>query len=179
MRSSIAAVTLAHLPAKHAVPVLLRTHNSFAPTTKTQRSSTPTALYATPTRTSIVLSSAPTDFGDFYRGARWRSRENASAPAAVFDAAVSILVNKTAEYAATSSTRFATGLQHNPMIFALVQCTPDLVPSDCRRCLAYILTDAYDQSAFFSGTPLVQLPSASTGGSGRKGTHACIVIQAA
>lgn len=62
----------------------------------------------------------PPDFGDFYRGARWRSRENASAPAAVFDAAVSILVNKTAEYAATSSTRFATGLQHNPMIFALV-----------------------------------------------------------
>jgi hypothetical protein len=59
----------------------------------------------------------------------------------MFDAAVSILVNKTAEYAATSSTRFATGLQHNPMIFALVQCTPDLAPSNCRRCLAYVLTD--------------------------------------
>jgi hypothetical protein len=115
----------------------------------------------------------------------------------VFDAAVSLLLNRTTEYAATSSTRFASGIQRSPKIFALVQCTPDLVPSECRSCLAPVLAERmicsgtqrctvgllrcgyfYNEYAFFSGTLLVHL---SSSGSDHKGTNCmcvCIFIPA-
>jgi hypothetical protein len=111
----------------------------------------------------------------------------------VFDAAVSLLLNRTTEYAATSSTRFASGIQRSPKIFVLVQCTPYLVPSEFRSCLAPVLAERmicsgtqrctvgllrcgyfYNEYAFFSGTLLVHL---SSSGSDHKGTNCmCVYI---
>lgn len=133
-----------------------------------------------------------------------RSGSNMSTPAASFDAAVGFLLNATANYAATKSpTRFATGvlLQHDggqqsPMIFGLVRCTPDLPPADCQACLSFVWDYGvnkfcsgapscmvtlvrcgfvYDQSRIFSGSPLVQLPAASSSRQ-HKGKHTTTLV---
>ncbi|XBJ00651.1 hypothetical protein VPH35_020505 [Triticum aestivum] len=109
---------------------------------------------------------------------------NVSAPAAVFDNAVGVLLNATADYAASnSSKRFATGEEMfdtggAPAIYALVQCTPDLAPAACRSCLGDIIQKMpkylsggqsgrafrircnyrYELYPFFSGSPLLRLP---------------------
>ncbi|KAK1679945.1 hypothetical protein QYE76_040793 [Lolium multiflorum] len=115
--------------------------------------------------------------------------QNVSAPAKVFDAAVGALINATAVYAATnSSRRFATGEKGlgnfdktNPKIYGLAQCTPDMAPADCRTCLQGIIAMTakgfsgkkggqvrglrcsyrYEQYQFFNGPSLLQLPEPS------------------
>ncbi|KAL6871499.1 hypothetical protein ACP4OV_014328 [Aristida adscensionis] len=117
--------------------------------------------------------------------------QNVSSPFKVFDAAVGVLLDAIAEYAATnSSKRFATGVERfqtfdpqNPEIYGLAQCTPDMAPTDCRTCLRAIIQDMpkyfsgkqggrilalrcnyrYEQYAFFSGGPLLQLPEPPVG----------------
>ncbi|CAO1941768.1 unnamed protein product [Urochloa humidicola] len=78
--------------------------------------------------------------------------ENATSPAAAFDAAVGLLLNAVVDYAVNSSSRFGTGVEDfdesNPNIYALAQCTPDLSPNDCRACLDQILKV---RMKFFSG----------------------------
>jgi len=106
-----------------------------------------------------------------------------SAPPA-FDAAVRLLVNTTAEYAAeNSSRRFGTGEQgfeeSDTRIYALSQCTPDRTVDICRTCLRTITDQLpksfsgasgggifgvwcsfrYEVYPFFSGRPLLQLPA--------------------
>ncbi|KAF7008156.1 hypothetical protein CFC21_022994 [Triticum aestivum] len=109
---------------------------------------------------------------------------NVSAPAVVFDNAVGVLLNATADYASSnSSKRFATGEEMFdrggiPAIYALVQCTPDLAPAACRSCLGDIIqmmprylsggqsgrafwircNYRYELYPFFSGSPLLRLP---------------------
>ncbi|KAM3365598.1 hypothetical protein ACQJBY_015356 [Aegilops geniculata] len=109
---------------------------------------------------------------------------NVSAPAVVFDNAVGVLLNATADYAASnSSKRFATGevmfdRGGIPAIYALVQCTPDLAPAACRSCIGDIIqmmpkylsggqsgrafwircNYRYELYPFFSGSPLLRLP---------------------
>ncbi|XP_073363095.1 cysteine-rich receptor-like protein kinase 6 [Aegilops tauschii subsp. strangulata] len=64
----------------------------------------------------------------------------------VFDATVGMLINATADYAATnSSRRFGTGEEGfetidkaKPKIYGLVR--PDMSPADCRGCLTDIIT---------------------------------------
>ncbi|CAD6221572.1 unnamed protein product [Miscanthus lutarioriparius] len=78
------------------------------------------------------------------------NQANVSAPAVKeFDAAVSVLLNATSDYAAmNSSRRFATGEDagsgggggtsssyYPATIYGLAQCTPDMSPADCRSCL--------------------------------------------
>jgi hypothetical protein len=58
-----------------------------------------------------------------------KSPQKASTPAAVFDAAVGVLLNTTVDYAAKSPMRFGTGMHlDTPRIFSLVQCVPSLTP---------------------------------------------------
>uniref|UniRef100_J3MLQ8 Uncharacterized protein n=1 Tax=Oryza brachyantha TaxID=4533 RepID=J3MLQ8_ORYBR len=110
-----------------------------------------------------------------------------SAPAApAFDAAVGLLVNATAEYAAAnSSRRYGTGEEEGlgsssrPKIYALAQCTPDKTAEVCRTCLTTLTAQLpkvfsrrtgggifgiwcnfrYEVFPFFSGRPLLQLPA--------------------
>ena len=117
--------------------------------------------------------------------------QNVTAPFKVFDAAVAVLLNATAAYAAAnSSKRFGTGVERfqtfdskNPTIYGLAQCTPDMSPADCRRCLSGIIQMApkyfngkpggrilglrcnyrYEQYSFFTSTPLLQLPEPTVG----------------
>ncbi|XP_044965840.1 cysteine-rich receptor-like protein kinase 6 [Hordeum vulgare subsp. vulgare] len=117
--------------------------------------------------------------------------QNVTVPVKVFDAAVSILINATAEYAAVnSSRRFGTGEEGfetidkaNPKIYGQSQCRPDMSPADCRSCLADIITYIpkyftgrrgarvlglrcnyrYEQYPFFTGPSLLQLPAPSVG----------------
>ncbi|CAL5062386.1 unnamed protein product [Urochloa decumbens] len=117
--------------------------------------------------------------------------QNVTAPFKVFDAAVGALVNATADYAASnSSKRFGTGVEafqkfdsSNPRIYALAQCTPDMAPADCRSCLSGLTQWApkyfsgkqggrvlgswcnyrYEQYSFFSSNPLLQLPEPAVG----------------
>ncbi|CAL5083308.1 unnamed protein product [Urochloa decumbens] len=117
--------------------------------------------------------------------------QNVTAPFKVFDAAVGALVNATADYAASNSTkRFGTGVEafqrfdsSNPRIYALAQCTPDMAPADCRSCLSGLTQWApkyfsgkqggrvlgswcnyrYEQYSFFTSTPLLQLPEPAVG----------------
>ncbi|GJN11520.1 hypothetical protein PR202_ga29719 [Eleusine coracana subsp. coracana] len=61
-----------------------------------------------------------------------------------FDAAVGVLLNATADYAAAnSSRRFATveaaTRDSSFTIYGLAQCTPDMSPADCRSCLQDLL----------------------------------------
>ncbi|GJN32577.1 hypothetical protein PR202_gb21091 [Eleusine coracana subsp. coracana] len=61
-----------------------------------------------------------------------------------FDAAVGVLLNVTADYAAAnSSRRFATGEEATRdssfTIYGLAQCTPDMSPADCQSCLQDLL----------------------------------------
>ncbi|KAG8099775.1 hypothetical protein GUJ93_ZPchr0013g36451 [Zizania palustris] len=68
--------------------------------------------------------------------------QNVSAPPKVFDSAVSVLINATADYAASnSSRRFGTGEEgfNGTKIYGLAQCTPDMAPTDCRSCLDGII----------------------------------------
>ncbi|GJN11524.1 hypothetical protein PR202_ga29723 [Eleusine coracana subsp. coracana] len=120
------------------------------------------------------------------------SKQNVTAPVRVFDAAVAVLLNATADYAAAanSSRRFGTTVQgfqtfdsKNPKLYGLAQCTPDMAPADCRSCLSGMLqltlsdfsgktggriltlrcNYRYEQYAFFSGSPLLQLPEPPVG----------------
>ncbi|XP_066168684.1 cysteine-rich receptor-like protein kinase 6 isoform X1 [Oryza sativa Japonica Group] len=88
---------------------------------------------------------------------------SAPAPAAVaaFDAAVAMLANATAEYAAAANTsrRYGTaeeegvdgdGDSGRPRMYALAQCTPDKAADVCRACLTTLTT--------------VQLPKLYSGG---------------
>jgi hypothetical protein len=106
-----------------------------------------------------------------------------SKPTDAFDAAVRLLVNTTAGYAAgNSSRRFATGEEgfdgSNPRIYALAQCTPDKTVDFCQGCFGPIINRMpevfsgvngggvfgtwcsfrYEVYPFFSGRPLLQLP---------------------
>lgn len=61
-----------------------------------------------------------------------------------FDAAVGLVLNATAYYAAANSSRqFATGEEATAntsfTIYGLAQCTPDLSPANCRTCLQEVL----------------------------------------
>ncbi|CAD6334284.1 unnamed protein product [Miscanthus lutarioriparius] len=105
-----------------------------------------------------------------------------SKPTDAFDAAVRLLVNTTAGYAAeNSSRRFATGAEgfdgSNPRIYALAQCTPDKTVDFCQSCFGTIINRMpedfsgvngggvfgtwcsfrYEVYPFFSGRPLLQL----------------------
>uniref|UniRef100_A0A0A9D0G1 Gnk2-homologous domain-containing protein n=1 Tax=Arundo donax TaxID=35708 RepID=A0A0A9D0G1_ARUDO len=105
-------------------------------------------------------------------------------PVEAFDAAVRLLVNTTADYAAAnSSRRFGTGEEgfdkSYPKIYALSQCTPDKTVDICRTCLGTIIPQLpkyfsgkngggifgvwcsfrYEVYPFFSGRPLLQLPA--------------------
>ncbi|KAK3125237.1 hypothetical protein QOZ80_7BG0602150 [Eleusine coracana subsp. coracana] len=120
------------------------------------------------------------------------SKQNVTAPFGAFDAAVAVLLNATADYAAkaNNSMRFGSGVEkfqtfdsQNPRIYGLAQCTPDMAPADCRTCLTGILSTTlsyfsgktggriltlrcnyrYEQHAFFSGRPLLQLPEPAIG----------------
>ncbi|KAJ1291234.1 hypothetical protein BS78_02G301800 [Paspalum vaginatum] len=108
--------------------------------------------------------------------------QNVSSPVEAFDAAVGVLLNATANYAAmNSSLRFATGEEgfdsRYPTIYGLAQCTPDLPPADCRSCLGDIIAlmpqylsgrqggrimgvrcnFRYELSKFFTGGPTLRL----------------------
>ncbi|CAN6219088.1 unnamed protein product [Urochloa humidicola] len=117
--------------------------------------------------------------------------QNVTAPFKVFDAAVAVLLNATANYAAGNSTkRFGTAVEgfrtfdtNNPTIYGLAQCTPDMTPAECRSCLSGIIQDGpkyfsgkqggrilglrcnyrYEQYSFFTSTPLLQLPEPAVG----------------
>ncbi|KAF0905218.1 hypothetical protein E2562_001007 [Oryza meyeriana var. granulata] len=114
-----------------------------------------------------------------------RSRLVSAPAAAAFDASVGLLVNATAEYAANSSRRYGTGEEegldksNRPKIYALAQCTPDKTADVCRTCLTTLTGQLpkvfsrrmgggifgvwcnfrYEVSPFFSGRPLLQLPT--------------------
>ncbi|CAM0906162.1 unnamed protein product [Alopecurus aequalis] len=116
---------------------------------------------------------------------------NVTAPVKVFNDAVGVLLNATADYAAAnSSRRFGTGEEgfwtfdkKNPKIYGLAQCTPDMAPVDCRSCLENIIVAMpqylsgrpggrilgvrcnyrYEQYSFFTGPSLLQLPAPSAG----------------
>ncbi|XP_040381676.1 cysteine-rich receptor-like protein kinase 6 isoform X2 [Oryza brachyantha] len=115
-----------------------------------------------------------------------RSRLVSAPSAAGFDAAVRLLVNATADYAAeNSSRRYGTGEEegldksNRPKMYALAQCTPDKTADVCRTCLATIIGQLlkvfsgstgggmfgvwcnfrYEVFPFFSGHPLLQLPA--------------------
>uniref|UniRef100_A0A804MSN9 non-specific serine/threonine protein kinase n=1 Tax=Zea mays TaxID=4577 RepID=A0A804MSN9_MAIZE len=112
--------------------------------------------------------------------------QNVSPPVRAFDAAVAVLLNATADYAAAnSSRRFATGEEGfdatDPTIYGLTQCTPNMSPAECRTCLRSIISDMpqylsgrrggriigmrcnfrYDLYSFFSGGPSLRLPAPS------------------
>ncbi|TVU38677.1 hypothetical protein EJB05_12061, partial [Eragrostis curvula] len=117
--------------------------------------------------------------------------QNVTAPFNVFEDAVGVLLNATADYAAAnSSRRFGNAVEgfgnfdsQNPKLYGLAQCTPDMTPSDCRSCLAGILQSRvkyfsgqqgaritglrcnyrYEQYSFFTGSPLLQLPEPLVG----------------
>jgi hypothetical protein len=120
-----------------------------------------------------------------------RNMHNVTVPFKVFDAAVAVLVNATADYAANSSRRFGTGVEgfqnidsQKPMLYGQAQCTPDMSPADCRSCLGKIIQSRpqyfsgrqggrivgvrcnyrYEQYSFFANTPLLQLPEPAAGG---------------
>ncbi|KAF7111638.1 hypothetical protein CFC21_111623 [Triticum aestivum] len=117
--------------------------------------------------------------------------QNVTVPAKVFEAAVGVLMNATADYAAAdSSRRFGTGEEGfetidkaKPKIYGVAQCRPDMSPADCRSCLADIITYIpqyltgrrgarvvglrcnyrYEQYSFFTGPSMLQLPAPSVG----------------
>uniref|UniRef100_J3MLM6 Uncharacterized protein n=2 Tax=Oryza brachyantha TaxID=4533 RepID=J3MLM6_ORYBR len=113
--------------------------------------------------------------------------QNVSAAAEVFDAAVGVLLNATADYAVGNSSRlFATGEEafdsSDPTIYALSQCAPDMTPDDCRSCLRGITAMMpqylsrkrggrviglrcnfrYETGPFFSGGSMLRLPAPGT-----------------
>jgi hypothetical protein len=111
--------------------------------------------------------------------------QNVSSPVRAFDAAVSVLLNATGDYAAANSSRFGTGEEgfdaSDPTIYGLTQCTPDMSSADCRSCLGSIISAMpqylsgrqggrivgmrcnfrYEVYSFFSGAPSLRLPAAS------------------
>uniref|UniRef100_A0A0D9WZV9 Uncharacterized protein n=1 Tax=Leersia perrieri TaxID=77586 RepID=A0A0D9WZV9_9ORYZ len=70
---------------------------------------------------------------------------NVTTEAARFNRVVAALVNATADYAArrNSTRRYASGEagfnREFPKVYSWAQCTPDLTPAMCRRCLAQII----------------------------------------
>jgi hypothetical protein len=114
---------------------------------------------------------------------------NVTADTARFNRLLATLVNATADYAAYNSTRpFATGdadFDHNyPKVYSLAQCTPDLAPSQCRKCLSFIITQSlpvfmnhiggrvlwvncvyrFETAPFYNGPAMVRLASPSSSG---------------
>ncbi|PNT74980.1 hypothetical protein BRADI_1g25680v3 [Brachypodium distachyon] len=119
--------------------------------------------------------------------------ENVTALAATFDAAVGVLLAAVADYAAlndsSSSRYYGTGVEDFddendvPRIYALAQCTPDMAPADCRRCLEGIVkvmpkhfsrrqggrilglrcNYRFELYPPFSGAPLLHLPAPASG----------------
>ncbi|KAL6656683.1 hypothetical protein ACP70R_004463 [Stipagrostis hirtigluma subsp. patula] len=111
--------------------------------------------------------------------------ENATSPAAAFDAAVGALLDAVVDYAVlnSSSRRFGTGVEEfdksNPRIYALAQCTPDMSPANCQACLDQIVkvmpkhfsgrqggrilglrcNYRFELYPPFSGSPLLHLPA--------------------
>jgi hypothetical protein len=104
-----------------------------------------------------------------------------------FNRLVAALVNATADYAAYNSTRrFATGETSGanfgsefPKVYSLAQCTPDMKASQCRTCLAGLISESldgfqnliggrvlwinctyrYEATPFFNGPAMVQIAS--------------------
>jgi hypothetical protein len=169
-------------PAERAPPVLSRKRSSSAPTTRTPACSTSCAFSATPISTFSSPPVAPptttTSTTSSFCAKVHRTRPRA---AAVFDAAVGVLLNTTADYAATSPMRFGSGVHlDTPTIFSLVQCVPSLTLAKCGRCLAYVVGNigascsgarscmvcrlscgfVHQQSRFYSGSLLVHPPPA-------------------
>ncbi|KAF7000641.1 hypothetical protein CFC21_016503 [Triticum aestivum] len=119
------------------------------------------------------------------------SDNNVTAPVEAFDAAVGVLMNATADYAAANnSRRFGTGVggfetvdKRNPKIYGVAQCRPDMAPGDCRSCLGSIIAMRsqyligrqggrilglrcnyrYEQYSFFTGPSMLQLPAPTVG----------------
>ncbi|XP_037476880.1 cysteine-rich receptor-like protein kinase 6 isoform X1 [Triticum dicoccoides] len=119
------------------------------------------------------------------------SDNNVTAPVEAFDAAVGVLMNATADYAAANnSRRFGTGVggfetvdKRNPKIYGVAQCRPDMAPGDCRSCLGSIIgmrsqyligrqggrilglrcNYRYEQYSFFTGPSMLQLPAPTVG----------------
>ncbi|KAL6871519.1 hypothetical protein ACP4OV_014348 [Aristida adscensionis] len=112
--------------------------------------------------------------------------------AAAFDSLVRRLVSAVADATSNASRRYATGQAGFPPektnVFALAQCTPDLMPSECRGCLAGLIGEMpqwfsgrvggrllgvrcdirYEQDLFFARSPdmvkLTSLVNSSKGG---------------
>ncbi|TVU05995.1 hypothetical protein EJB05_49182, partial [Eragrostis curvula] len=101
-----------------------------------------------------------------------------------FDDAVGVLLDATIEYAVTnSSRRFATAEEgfhssNPPSIYRMAQCTPDMSPPDCRKCLEVLSSKMRSLSGrqngwlgglrchlryavyyFFYEAPMLQLPA--------------------
>ncbi|KAM3365604.1 hypothetical protein ACQJBY_015358 [Aegilops geniculata] len=119
------------------------------------------------------------------------SDNNVTAPVEAFDAAVGVLMNATADYAAANnSRRFGTGVggfetvdKGNPKIYGVAQCRPDMARDDCRTCLGNIIAMRsqyligrqggrilglrcnyrYEQYSFFTGPSMLQLPAPTVG----------------
>ncbi|CAN6168296.1 unnamed protein product [Urochloa humidicola] len=114
--------------------------------------------------------------------------ENVTSDPARFRSLRAKLVNATAEHAATSARRFATGEadlddRQFPKIYSAAQCTPDQTEAQCRRCLAGIVaaylgsfgsnrggrvlgvacTYRFETAPFYNGPAMVRLASPSPG----------------
>uniref|UniRef100_A0A0E0LLQ1 Uncharacterized protein n=1 Tax=Oryza punctata TaxID=4537 RepID=A0A0E0LLQ1_ORYPU len=84
------------------------------------------------------------DFSEKIPAYGFYSNANVTTEQARFNGLVAALVNATADYAARNSTRrYASGEadlnQEFPRVYSWAQCTPDLTPAMCRRCLAQII----------------------------------------
>lgn len=110
---------------------------------------------------------------------------NVKSDPARFERLLAALMNATAEYAANSVRRFATGEadfdQEFPKIYSLAQCTPDQTAAQCRKCITGILTSylrtfgsniggrvlgvdctyRFETAPFYSGQAMVRLASSS------------------
>lgn len=121
----------------------------------------------------------------YLQGSKLAAGTGTGTPMGAFDAAVLLLVNATANYAAgNSSRRFGTGEMglgddNRTRIYALAQCTPDTAPDICQTYLQPIVNQLpvsfssvsgggifgtwcsfrYELYPFFSGSPLLQLPT--------------------
>uniref|UniRef100_J3MLN0 Uncharacterized protein n=1 Tax=Oryza brachyantha TaxID=4533 RepID=J3MLN0_ORYBR len=125
----------------------------------------------------------PSDFSAKIPAYGNRDSGSVMTEAAQFNRVMATLVNATADYAAYNSTRrYASGEadfnQEFPKLYSWAQCTPDLTPARCRRCLAQITgryipqlenytggfvravrcSFQYSTSPFLDGPMLVQLP---------------------
>ena len=112
---------------------------------------------------------------------------NVTSEPARFQTLLAALVNATAERAASSTRRFATGEAdfdlEFPKIYSAAQCTPDQTAAQCRKCLAGIVaaflggfgsniggrvlgvdcTYRFETRPFYNGPAMVRLASPSPG----------------